>query len=333
MTRFASPECLLLLLLVPLIGAVAYRKQRGTALLFSSLSILKQMHRPRLFIARYGLPTMRCLALTGCVLALARPQSGKEETRIYTEGIDIVLCIDVSSSMRALDFELNGKPHDRLFAVKHVIKNFIKRRKDDRIGVVVFARYPYTQCPLTTDYGVLLQLLDSVEIGMIEDGTAIGSALASAVNRLKNSKAKSRVIILLTDGRNNCGKIDPLTAAELAKALGIKVYTVGAGSDAPYIPYPVQTPFGVQIIRQPQIEIDEQTLREIAKIAGGKYYRATDTAGLDKTYQEIDRMEKTREEVHKYREYKELFPYFLVPALGLLLVEILLANSRFQKLP
>jgi len=266
------------------------------------------------------------------VFALARPQSGKAHSKVTTEGIDIVLALDVSGSMLAEDFQLKNKRRNRLYVAKEVVKDFIEWRENDRIGMVVFAGQAYTQCPLTLDYDVLLQFLEKVEIGMVEDGTAIGSAIGVCVNRLKSSKAKSKVVILLTDGRNNAGGIDPLTAAELSKTFGMKIYTVGAGTKG-LAPYPVKNLFGLKTYRSIQIDIDEEGLTEIAKITGGKYFRATDTASLKEVYRQIDSLEKTKMEEAKYTEYSELFIYLLIPALGILLFEVVLANTRFRRIP
>jgi Ca-activated chloride channel family protein len=251
---------------------------------------------------------------------------------VTTEGIDIVLTVDISGSMLAEDFEIGGKRYNRLYVVKQVVKDFIQKRVNDRIGLVVFAGRAYTQCPMTLDYNMLLQLLEKAEIGMIEDGTAIGSAIGSSVDRLKNTKAKSKVIVLLTDGRNNAGEIDPFTAAELARALNVKIYTIGAGTKG-LAPFPAVDLFGNRVMRQVKIDIDDNTLGEIAKITDGKYYRATDTNSLKEIYNQIDKLEKTETEVTQYTEYNELFHYFLLPAFGLLLVELGLRKTRFRKIP
>jgi len=266
------------------------------------------------------------------VIALARPQYGNEQTKVTTEGIDIVLAVDVSGSMLAEDFEIGGQRYNRLHVVKPVVKDFIMKRTNDRIGLVVFAGRPYTQCPMTLDYGMLLQLLEKVEIGMVEDGTAIGSALGSSIERLKDTKAKSKVIILLTDGRNNAGEIDPFTAAEIARTFGIKIYTIGAGTKG-LAPYPAMDIFGNRVMKQVKIDIDDDALREIAKITDGKYYRATDTESLKEIYSQIDKLEKTETEVTQYTEYNELFHYFLLPALGLLLIELGLKKTKLRKIP
>ena len=266
------------------------------------------------------------------VIALARPQSGKAHSKVTTEGIDIILALDVSSSMLAEDFNLNKERRNRLYVAKEVVKDFIKWRENDRIGMVVFAGQAYTQCPLTLDYDVLLQFLEKVEIGMVEDGTAIGSAIGVCVNRLRTSKAESKVVILLTDGRNNSGEIDPLTAAELSKTYGMKIYTVGAGTKG-LAPYPTKNLFGLKTYRSIQIDIDDEGLTEIAKITGGRYFRATDTESLKEIYGQIDSLEKTKMEEAIYTEYDELFHYLVIPALGILLLEVVLANTRFRRIP
>ncbi|MBF8277260.1 MAG: hypothetical protein HW390_2333, partial [Candidatus Brocadiaceae bacterium] len=264
--------------------------------------------------------------------ALARPQYGNEQTKVLTEGIDIVLTVDVSGSMKAEDFEIGGKRYNRLYVVKQVVKDFIQRRNNDRIGLVVFAGMPYTQCPMTLDYGMLLQLLERIDIGMVEDGTAIGSAIASSIDRLRDTKAKSKVIILLTDGRNNAGEVDPFTAAEIAKVFGIKIYTIGAGTKG-LAPFPAVDLFGNRVMKQVKIDIDDNALQEIAKITDGRYYRATDTKSLLEIYEHIDKLEKTEAEVTQYTEYTELFHFFLLPAFALLLCELGLRKTKFRRIP
>jgi len=250
---------------------------------------------------------------------------------IYTEGVDIILALDVSGSMKAED--LDYKKRNRLEVAKSVAEDFIAGRKTDRIGIVVFATEPYTQCPLTVDYGVLKNFMEHIEIGMVdENSTAIGLALATSVNRLRNSKANSRIIILLTDGMNNAGEIDPSTAAELAKTMKIRVYTIGVGSQGK-APMPVVHPLLGKSYQFVPVEIDEEGLTQIANITGGKYFRALDMEGLKKIFAEIDSMEKTKIETKGHKRYNELFQMALLPALALFLFEILLAYTRFRKLP
>ncbi|HHT9137587.1 MAG TPA: vWA domain-containing protein [Candidatus Wunengus sp. YC60] len=330
---FRDPLILLLIVVIlpPLV--YFYLRRKGTnQVLFPSLETLKKL-KPSFFQRyRYILIVLRSAAIVLFVVALARPQYGNERTRVTTEGIDIVLAVDVSGSMLAEDFEMGGRRYNRLYVIKQVVKDFIQRRSNDRIGLVVFSGRAYTQCPMTLDYGMLLQLLEKVEIGMIEDGTAIGSAISSSVDRLRGTKAKSKVVILLTDGRNNAGEIDPFTSAEIAKTFGIKIYTIGAGTKG-LAPFPAVDLFGNKVMRQVKIDIDDESLTEIAKITDGKYYRATDTESLKEIYSQIDKLEKTESEVAHYTEYNELFHYFLLPAFGLLLFELGLTKTRFRKIP
>ena len=267
-------------------------------------------------------------ALALFVVAFARPRAGTEYKEVTSEGIDIMMALDVSSSMQAEDF----KPHNRLYVAKEEIKKFISRRINDRIGLVVFARYSYTQCPLTSDYGVLLNFVDQVNFGLVEDGTAIGMAIANGVNRLRESDAKSKIMILLTDGDNNAGEIDPLTAANLAAALDIKIYTIGAGKPGNAM-YPYQDPiFGKRYVYQPT-RIDEETLKEIAQRTSGKYFRARSGEELEEIYTLIDDLEKTEVKVASHIQYRELFHYFTYAGLILLVLEMVLAHTYFRKLP
>jgi Ca-activated chloride channel family protein len=269
---------------------------------------------------------MRFIAISTIILALARPRSSDDFEKINTEGIDIVLAMDVSTSMLARDFN-----PDRISAAKDIAIEFIAQRPSDRMGIVVFAGESFTQCPLTTDRATLINLLKEVETGLIEDGTAIGNGLATAVARLKDSQAKSRVIILLTDGVNNRGEIAPLMAAEIAKTYGIRVYTIGVGAMG-VAPYPVMTPYGVEI-QQVQVEIDEQLLGEIAQNTGGRYFRATDNTKMLEIYSEINKMETSRTVVDSFPVYKELFMKYALIALAALLIELLFRMIIFRKLP
>jgi Ca-activated chloride channel family protein len=327
--RFANTYFLFLLVIIPLIGWWYFQKQkgRGATLRFSHLSVIKNVHSISAVRARHILFIMRFLVLSLLILAFARPQSGIKGEEVITEGIDIVLVMDVSSSMLAEDIKPN-----RVEATKQVAAEFIKGRKNDRIGMVVFSGQSFTQCPLTIDYGILLNFLDQIKVGMIEDGTALGMGLATGVNRLRNSEAKSKVIVLLTDGRNNRGEIDPITAAQTAQAFDIKVYTIGAGTRGSAL-YPVNDPFFGKRYVPMQVDVDEETLQKIASLTQGEYYRATDRQSLEKIYQEIDTMEKTEIKVKEYTRYSELFFYFLGAALFLLMGEVVLANTRFRKIP
>jgi Ca-activated chloride channel homolog len=275
---------------------------------------------------------LRISALVLFLVALSGPQTVLEESDIETEGIDIMLAVDCSGSMAAEDFTINGQRINRLEVVKQVVQEFINGRHNDRIGFIAFSAKAYTICPLTTDYNWLITNLARVRLGMMQDGTAIGSGVASAVGRLKNSKTKSKIIILLTDGINNAGSVDPLTAAKAAQALGIKVYTIGAGTKG-VAPFPARDFFGQTVYQNVQIDIDENTLSEIARLTGGQYFRATDTDSLRKIYKEIDSLEKTKIEETGYKEYTELFVYFLAAALIFLLLEVILANTVFLKIP
>jgi Ca-activated chloride channel homolog len=331
MFRFASTEFFLLLLSLGVLMA-AWRgryKLRSGAIRFSDLRIIKRVRSSKGVRALWTLRYLRMLGLVLLILALARPQFGTKYQEILTEGIDIMLALDVSGSMKAEDF----KPLNRLHVVKQVVKEFIEDRKYDRIGMVVFATRSFTQCPLTLDYGILLQFLERVEIGMIdENSTAIGMALANCVNRLRDSDAKSRIIILLTDGVNNAGEIDPIHAAELSKAMKLRVYTIGVGTQGMAL-VPVEHPiFGKQYVRQP-VEIDEKTLRAIADTTGGRYFRATDAQKLSEIYKEISEMEKTQIKSHEYIDYSERFEIFLLAGMAVLLLELFLSQTRYRKLP
>jgi Ca-activated chloride channel family protein len=275
---------------------------------------------------------VRGAALALLVVALARPQLGKADSVVRSEGIDIMLAVDVSSSMLAEDFQLDGGRANRLEAVKAVVRDFAAGRPNDRIGLVLFAGRPYTQAPLTLDHGWLLSTLDRAEIGMIEDGTAVGSALATAVARLEGADAKSKVVILLTDGVSNAGKVAPLTAAEAAQTLGYRVYTIGAGTRGA-APYPQRDPFGRTVYVNMPVDVDEKTLQQVAERTGGRYFRATDTDSLRLIYAEIDQLETTSQEGLQYLDHHELYVWLVVPALLLLAVEALLAQTWLRVLP
>lgn len=329
---FKDPWVFLLVLLVPLLVYAAKKIHTRANLTFPSQDLLKGL-KPT-FRSRFSnMPIfLRAAALSLIFLALARPQTMLEGTKTVSEGVDIVLALDTSTSMLAEDFRVGGKRINRFDVVKEVVKEFVSRRKDDRIGMVAFAARAYTACPLSTDYQWLYENLDRVRVGMIEDATAIGSALASSINRLRTSKTKSKIIILLTDGVSNAGTISPIVAAEAAKALGIKVYTIGVGTKG-LVPYPFKDIYGRTVYRDIPIEIDETVLKKIADMTGGKYYLATNTESLRNIYAEIDRLEKSNIEHLGYREYNELFGDFLIPAMILLFLEIFLANTLFLKIP
>lgn len=326
--EFANPEYfLLLVLLIPMIVWYVFREKRSHAdLQFSSLQAFKTMkHAGRVWI-RHLLFVLRLLAIVFLVTALARPQASNSWETYSSEGIDIMLALDISGSMLARDFQ-----PDRLEAAKEVATKFIQEREHDRIGLVVFAGESFTQCPLTTDRAVLINLMNDVKSGMIEDGTAIGLGLANAVNRLKDSPGKSKVVILLTDGVNNRGAIAPATAAELAINYGIRVYTIGVGTLGE-APYPMQTPFGVQMRNMP-VEIDEEVLKQIATLTGGQYFRATDNNKLAQIYNEIDKLEKTKTEVKHFSKKQEKYFWFALIGMLLLISESVLRYTVLRKIP
>jgi Ca-activated chloride channel family protein len=304
------------------------RKQSAASIRFSDLQIIKRSVKTGRQKYRRLLAALRVAAVAMMIAAFARPQAGTENREVTSEGIDIMLALDISGSMRAEDF----KPENRLYVAKEEIKKFVSKRTSDRIGLVVFSQSSFTQCPLTLDYGVLLNFLDQVKFGMIKDGTAIGMALANCVNRLRESTAKSKVIILLTDGVNNAGEIDPLTAASIAKTMGVKIYTIGVGRPGNAM-YPVDDPiFGKRYVYLPN-EIDEDVLREIAQKTGGKYFRARSERELEQIYDEIDGLEKTKVKVNEYIQYRELFPLFAFLGFGFIVLEMILGQTVFRKIP
>jgi Ca-activated chloride channel family protein len=327
--EFAYPAFLYALILVPLMGAWYFWKGRkGTAPLsisgFENLD--DNMSSVRVWI-RHVLAILRIAVVILLILVLARPQSSNQWEQVTTEGIDIVMCMDVSSSMRAMDFKPN-----RLEASKNVGIEFVNARQNDRFGLVVFAGESFTQCPMTTDRAVVINFMKDIDFGVIEDGTAIGMGLATAVNRIKDSKAKSKVIILLTDGINNRGDVGPVTAAELAESFGIRVYTIGVGSQGNAL-VPVQDMFGRIVTQNMPVEIDEQVLRNIAETTDGAYFRATNNNKLREIYQEIDQMEKTRLDVKQFSKKKEEYFPFLLAALLLLLTEVFLRYTLLRTIP
>ena len=327
--RFSEPLFFLLLPLLLLL--FLYGRSSSGRIRFSSIDTLKRLKSGVQFHPKSILLFIRMIALALVILALARPQSGKKFSEVSSEGVDILLAIDTSGSMQALDFKLDGKPTSRLDIVKNVVSDFVKKRPRDRLGLIVFGAEAFTQCPLTLDHGVLLEFLNRLEIGMAGDATAIGSALGVAVKRMKDLTAKSKVVVLLTDGRNNAGRIPPQKAAEIAKTFGVKVYTVGVGTQGK-APFLVDTVFGKQFIYQ-QVDIDEETLTSIARTTEAKYFRATDTNDLRKIYDEIDHLEKTEVKVKEYTEYNEIFHYFLAFAIVVVLIEMILANTRLRTVP
>ncbi len=325
--HFDSPIFFLLLLILPWIFFASIKK-KTSSLRFPTLEVIKKIKITEAQNPTRLLSLVRMLVLVLIIVALSRPQTAESEREFETKGVDIVIAMDISGSMQAEDFH----PENRLAVAKEEAKRFIKGRKHDRIGLVVFARQSYTQCPLTLDYDVLTQLADDIRIGMIKDGTAIGLGIANAVNRLRESDAKSKVIILLTDGENNSGNIDPITAAELAKGFGIKIYTIGIGKGG-LVPFPIDDPlFGRRYV-QAKVDIDEKMLKRIADLTGGVFFRARDEKGLQEAYKKIDALEKSEVKVKEYSNYTELFHYALWPALIFLLLEILLSSTVLIKTP
>jgi Ca-activated chloride channel family protein len=327
--EFAYPAFFYGLIVLPLMVVwYLWRGRRGTAAMrlsgFENLD--ERVGSSRIWL-RHVLFLLRLAVVALLVVVLARPQSSNRWEQVTTEGIDVVMCMDVSGSMRAMDFKPN-----RLEASKNVGIEFVNARQDDRFGLVVFAGESFTQCPMTTDRAVVVNFLKDIDFGVIEDGTAIGMGLATAVNRIKDSKAKSKVIILLTDGVNNRGDVGPVTAAEIAATFGIRVYTIGVGSQG-NAPIPVQDMFGRTVTRNMPVEIDEEVLRQIAEKTDGAYFRATNNNKLREIYQEIDQLEKTRLDVKHFSKKKEEYFPFLLAAMLLLLVEILLRYTVFRIIP
>ncbi|RLD11868.1 MAG: aerotolerance regulator BatA [Chlamydiae bacterium] len=333
MLRFHDPLWFFLLLLIPVIIWYYFRANSGGTIKYSSISTLKKIHPSASLYYRHVVLILRCGAIILLAIALARPQKGKEDTKVTTEGIDIILAVDTSGSMVAGDLTKNPDV-SRLDVAKQVVEEFIKKRKNDKIGLVVYGEDAYTQCPLTLDYGVLLKFLDKCKIGIAgQNSTSIGDAIATSVLRMEKSKAKSKIIILLTDGRNNSGLISPETAAEMARELGVKIYTVGVGTKALYAPVPAIDMFGGKTYQRMPVDIDERLLNEIANVSSGKYFRATNKNSLKKIYEDINKMEKTKTEVFHYMEYKEQFTDFAIAGAILLILEILLKNTIFRRLP
>ena len=325
--EFANPKLLWLLLLVPLsiIWYILRHKKQEAAVNFSDLKGMVKLPKTWKAYLRHLLFALKMAALALLIVALARPQSPSTNSTSNIEGIDIVMAMDVSGSMLARDL----KP-DRLTAAKNVASDFVKGRPGDRMGLVIFSGETFTQVPLTTDHGVMLNMLAEMKNGLIEDGTAIGDGLATAISRLKDSEAISKVVILLTDGMNNAGSVDPYTAAEIAKLYGIRVYTIGVGTYGT-APYPVQTMFGTQM-QQIKVEIDEKLLTTIANSTGGKYFRANNNQKLDEIYQEIDKLERSKIEVTEFRRLHEEFYPLVAWAIALLLLEFLLRKTIFRTL-
>lgn len=330
---FAYPAVLSGLALIPLLAYLLGGRGGAPAVPFSGTEPLRAAGAVTRAKAGHLTFSLLLAALAAAILAMARPQLSNAFTHTETSGIDIMIVLDVSRSMLAEDYQTDdGRRANRIDTVKRITRQFIEARPADRIGITAFAGRPYLVSPLTLDHGWLLQNLDRLRIGLVEDGTAIGSALSSAANRLKDSEAKTRLIVLLSDGGNNAGRVAPATAAEAAAALGIKVYTIGAGSKGP-APFPITDALGRTIYTMQQFDVDEPELTKIAQIAGGKYFAATNTRALADIYKQIDSLEKSKIEVTQYREYRELFQWFAMPALFLLGMQMLLAQTIWRRVP
>ena len=331
---FAHPWFLLLLAMLPILAWWRGKRGQQSAFLYSSVQLVKPVANISRWNAGRILVLMRWLVLTLFIIALARPQRIESETTVRASGVDIVVALDLSGSMAAEDrgFTLKGQQVNRLVIAKDVLQRFIDKRRSDRVGLVAFAANAYIAAPLTLDHDFLLRNLERLELGTIEDGTAIGSGLAAAVNRLRELKAKSKIVVLMTDGQNNAGKVPPLTAAEAAQSLGIKVYTIGVGSRG-YARMPFTDIFGRKEYRDVAVDIDEETLKGIAQKTGGKYYRADSADTLRRIYDEIDQLEKTDVESKKYVLVEEKFHWAVLPGLAVFLLELLLGNTVWRKLP
>ena len=332
---FAHPYLLLLLVLLPVLAWLKGKRGRSPAFLYSSVKLVEGLTRARRSRAGLFLATLRWLALALFIVALAQPRLMKSGTTVKASGVDIAVAFDLSGSMLSEDFVVKDERVNRFNLARSVLKQFIDERPNDRVGLVVFASQAFIATPLTLDHEFLIENLDRLEIGSInQNQTAIGDALSTAVNRLRDLKSKSKIVILMTDGQNNSGKFQPLTAADAARALGIKVYTIGIGKQGT-APMPVgKNPYtGETVYREVPVDVDEETLQKIADETGGKYYRADNAQRFRQIYAEIDKLEKTEATVNKYSEFKELFPWLVLGGLLILLIEIVLGQTIFRRLP
>lgn len=328
---FAHPYLLLLLLLLPLVAWLKGKRGKPAAFVYSSTQLVAGLGGATRSRTGQILAALRWLTLALFIIALAQPRFSKSETTIRASGVDIVVAMDLSGSMESEDFEIRGERVNRLVMAKAVLKQFVEKRPNDRIGLVAFAGKAYIACPLTIDHDFLGQNVDRLKLHMIEDGTAIGSGLSAAVNRLRDLKAKSKIVILMTDGQNNAGKIPPLTAAEAAEALKVKVYTIGIGTRG-QAPMPVYV-FGQKRYQMVPVDIDEDTLTKVAERTGGKYYRADNADRFQQIYAEIDKLEKTEVDVKKFTQHTELMALLVGPGLLLLFLELGLKNTIWRRLP
>ncbi|MEP6808841.1 MAG: VWA domain-containing protein [Chthoniobacterales bacterium] len=336
---FANPWLLLLLLLLPLLAYLLGQRGPAAALIYSSTAVLRGLGKSSAARAGKILRVLLFLSLAAFIIALARPRLGKTLTQVEASGIDIMIALDVSSSMLIKDFTIGGEQATRVDAIREVTRKFIEGRPNDRIGIIAFGGRPYVVSPMTLDHEWLLQNLERVRIGLVEDGTAIGSAAAAAANRLNDKKSKSHVLVLLTDGENNAGKVPPTTAAEAIKALKIHFYAIGAGING-VAPGPVYTRSGFltdlsgNLVYQNQpVHFNEAGLKEMTQIADGKFFRATDTRSLEQIFGDIDKLEKSTVTMNKFQQYRDLFPACLMTGCGLLVAQILLAQTVWRKLP
>jgi Ca-activated chloride channel homolog len=332
MMRFHDPSVLWLLLALPILAVWWGGRGKVPALRFPTIAVGEIVGRKTAGSVGGFFLFFRLSALTLIIVALARPQVGTSTAEVEASGIDIMLVIDASTSMQSLDFRLQGRQVNRLDVVKKVIRDFIEQRPNDRIGMVAFASDPALVSPLTLDHDWLQKRMDLLQPGDLGPGTAIGSGLAAGLNRLEEKKSKSRILILLTDGVNNAGSITPPMAAEVARSVGIKVYTIGAGIQGE-APIPMRDPFGMTHVVNMKVEIDEVVLKEIAEKTGAHYFRATNTESLEQIYSEINKLETTKRTMRKQEDYRELMVYALAPALLLLALEILFANTLFRRVP
>jgi Ca-activated chloride channel family protein len=332
MTRFLQPEWFWLLALLPLVMLWLGRRGPVAAIEYSDVGLAREVARSSRSRVGRWVWLLPIVAGALMIVGLARPQRAHSRTEVTANGIDIVLALDVSGSMQALDFLVDHQRVNRIEVVKSVVSKFIEERPDDRIGMIAFAGAPYLVSPITLDHDWLQQNLERVNIGSGDDGTAIGSAIAASVNRLRTTPAKSKVVILLTDGMNNTGKISPFAAAEAAKALGVKVYTIGVGVRGK-APIPIKDEAGNMHLIMAKVDVDEKTLQSVADVTGGKFYRATDTDSLEQIYGQINRLERTAQTVQKFEHYEELYPWALIPSLAILALGSLLQQTRYRRLP
>jgi Ca-activated chloride channel family protein len=338
---FAQPWLLLLLAAIPLLAYWRGKSGPAAALTFSSTAALRSLGKTSAARAGQFLRALLFLSLALFAIAMARPQLGKSLTQVEASGIDIMVTLDVSGSMLTKDFTIGGESATRIDAIREVTRKFIEGRPNDRIGIIAFAGRPYVVSPMTLDHDWLLKNLERIKIGLVEDGTAIGSGMAAAANRLNDKRSKSRVIVLLTDGENNTGKIPPNTAAEAIKALKIHFYAIGAGING-VAPTPVFNPqngkpmtdmFGNVVYQNQRVHFNEAGLKEVSRIADGQFFRATDTKSLEQIFGDIDKLEKTTVSVKKYQQYRDLFPACIMAGLGLLIAQLVLSQTIWKKLP